>query len=260
MKGAIIFSVIFLILIMYGNIKYVNENFQERSKIIITKKKIRELDKSKTLDSIRIVTQQKSENTYVFIDSVVCTHKKLSNLYKIKSKIVTYVSSKYKVDTVILEISNKRTNKVQVIHVATGILYDSMYKNCDFVRSYSTGFNKKNSVVDNMFGDIVVADLNFDKREDIAVVRDAGGNGGPLYAYYFQSSSGVFEIDTFLSNNMPYFPIEINSADSILKNSYHCGATCVNSDVFTISSKTGNWYKCQFITSVVYADQTDKTD
>jgi hypothetical protein len=77
---------------------------------------------------------------------------------------------------------NKNHKLVQAITFYTEYLHGE--PECNHVRSYLTGKNEKSLVMDNDYGNLIVADFNFDKKDDIAIVKDAGGNGGPLYAFY----------------------------------------------------------------------------
>ena len=69
---------------------------------------------------------------------------------------------------VTVKIIKKETKKtIQMIHFGSGWLFDDAYNKCSDVRSYITGYNKKAMVQDSDFGSIIVADFNFDGKEDI---------------------------------------------------------------------------------------------
>jgi hypothetical protein len=70
--------------------------------------------------------------------------------------------------------------------------------------------------VENDYGDIVVADFNFDNKEDFAVKSEEGGNGGPLYNFYIQTNDRKFVLENYLSNTMQWFPFEIDKAEMTL--------------------------------------------
>ncbi|RZK32962.1 MAG: hypothetical protein EOO57_14255, partial [Hymenobacter sp.] len=94
----------------------------------------------------------------------------------------------------------------QAIRFTATHLFSTAYSNCGAVRSYSSGQNQQVAVEDNDYGDLVVADFNFDGRDDFATKLDSGGNGGPLYSFYLQKPSGQFELSTFLTEEMQFFP------------------------------------------------------
>lgn len=70
----------------------------------------------------------------------------------------------------------------------TSLLFYSNYftdpKNCV---SYSTSVHVFKQLVDNYAGDMVVADLDFDGRDDVAIVNDMGGNSVPHIVFLFSS-------------------------------------------------------------------------
>lgn len=66
------------------------------------------------------------------------------------------------------------------------------YTNGKNSRSYSTHFNTDKTVVDDDFGDVVVADLNFDGLGDFAVTYDHGADNGNHYYFYFQRPDHTF--------------------------------------------------------------------
>ena len=86
-----------------------------------------------------------------------------------------------------IKIFNKlKRIKVQTIHLESEfILKSKSFKECENDKSYSANINLESN--ENDFGDLIVADLNFDGKEDIAIKREEGGNGGPLYNFYIQS-------------------------------------------------------------------------
>ena len=81
---------------------------------------------------------------------------------------------------VYLNIYQKNSKIVQKIKFTSGDLYDA-FKSDSSARSYITGKNKNAEVDDCDFGDIVVADLNYDGKEDIAVKNNYTVDAGPTY-------------------------------------------------------------------------------
>jgi hypothetical protein len=149
----------------------------------------------------------------IFITSAIraqlCTHIRLSSAFTFTTKV-----ERIKLDTayrdscmIRISITNKRSGKtVQVIQYSSTFLYDDVFKKCTRVRSYSTGLHSKAEAPDNNYGDLVVADFNFDGKEDFAVIRESGVTQGPQYSFYIQSVSGIFNYDKYLSETMVYFP------------------------------------------------------
>ena len=107
--------------------------------------------------------------------------------------------------------------------------------------SYSTKFNSNMKVVDNYYGDIVVADLNFDGKEDIAVTNDSGGNGGTFYSYFTQADSNTFILDEFLTDSMSYFPTKINDGKRMRVTYAHAGVCGLGETVYQLDQKAKRW-------------------
>lgn len=140
-----------------------------------------------------------------------------------------------------LNISTKLTNKPpQLIRFYTGPLFSAAYQNCNAARSYSTGKNRDADATDNDYGDLIVADFNFDGRDDFAAKSESGGNAGPYYNYYVQLSSGEFVLDEFLTVEMQFFPDDISRTRRTLTTRVHAGADGLGETVFRLS-KAGKW-------------------
>ena len=117
-------------------------------------------------------------------------------------------------------------------------MFSSDFDICKDVRSYVTGFHAKTQAADNNFGNLIVTDLNFDGREDFAVKRGSGGNGGPFYDYYIQSRNGKFIRQNFLSDEMVFFPSKINKSRQMLTTYVHAGACALSEHIYQYRVKT----------------------
>ena len=114
-------------------------------------------------------------------------------------------------------IKSKEGNVMDSI-VTDSFFYEGRdYEAIQEVRSYVTRFNTKLPIVDDYYGYLVVADFNGDKLEDFAVMRSIESNAGPKYVFYIQGKDNQFEIDTFLTNAVAYFPDFINNGEIKLK-------------------------------------------
>jgi hypothetical protein len=76
----------------------------------------------------------------------------------------------FPIEVTIIDKASKK--KIQVISFKAIDLYPASFTKCNWVRSYSTGKNRNAIVRDTDFGDVVVADFNFDSREVIAIKSD----------------------------------------------------------------------------------------
>lgn len=140
----------------------------------------------------------------------------------------------------IIKVSDKKTNA----------LYDSLKQNISTLlladtlintRSYITGKDVNKEVQDNFFGRLVVADFNFDNREDFAVMNDVGASTGGIYTYYLQDANHKFKPDIFLSDTMSFFPDKIDPINKVLVNHVHANAYEMGESTYKLNAKTGRW-------------------
>jgi len=173
-----------------------------------------------------------------------CYHINLSKHFNIKLKVsrVSEADSFPLASTVLVYIIDQETNKeIQSIHIDAEYLFDDVFSNCTAVRSYVTGYNADADAMDNDYGDVVVANFNFDDREDLAVKYSSGGNGGPQYNYYIQTEQGGFKLNEFLTEQMIYFPTEIDAKRKRLINYVHANALGENMNVYAYNSAKRTW-------------------
>lgn len=173
-----------------------------------------------------------------------CFHTSLSNQFNIKVELKENTVKNPDFDSLYVKISitAKTGNVIQVIRKNPAWLWDNEFNNCSNIRSYSTLINQNKQAVDNDFGDLIVADLNFDGKDDFAIIYDSGGNSGPTYHFYIQQFNGKFQRNVFLSEEMAHFPSEINSKKMELKILTHTSANSVGERVFALNSKSDKWY------------------
>ncbi len=145
---------------------------------------------------------------------------------------------------VVLIADKAKKMPVQKIMLEAGFLYETAYQKCNAVRSYITEQGDDDLTSDEgENGDLIVVDLNFDGREDIAVKSDSGGASGPGYAFYLQDDKGHFIKDKYLSEEMYYFPWEINTKKKTLTTNVMATYTQVHRSVFKYEPATKQW-KC----------------
>lgn len=170
-----------------------------------------------------------------------CVHKNLSKDFDISVAITRFGDKPLDETQVNITIQKKSgEGKAQEIEFVSESLFEESYTSCDAVMSHTTGVNKDLKVIDNDYGDIVVADLNFDSREDLAIKREEGGNGGPLYFFYLQNKDGLFETDDFLTDKVVYFPFVIDAKKKRLITLVHANDYQMNETVFELKGKK-NW-------------------
>lgn len=143
---------------------------------------------------------------FTFSNAQNCIDFDLSNIYDFDTMLISKDKQDLGKAEIIIGIYDKtKLKKVQTIKIESEfILKSKSFKECRNNKKFSANtFLKSN---ENDFGDLIVADLNFDGKEDVAVKREEGGNGGPIYDFYIQSEDGQFILDKYLSTEMLYFP------------------------------------------------------
>lgn len=131
----------------------------------------------------------------------------LSVDYKFFETVETYQDSV----TIQVFVKNKRTNEsFDSIFLQSTDLNPILFTHCDSITSYSTNFNSDRKVVDGYYSNLIVADLNFDKKDDITIINNSAGYRGSHYSFYLQTKDNKFVIDRFLTDSMSCFPDNID--------------------------------------------------
>ncbi len=173
-----------------------------------------------------------------------CMHRDLSKRFDYKiTKTRKTDANGYGWDAKItIDIYNKSDGKLfQTISYKPENTFESTFKDCNNERSYITGKNEKAEIADNDYGDIVIADLNFDGKEDIAVKYNLPADIGPEYWYFVQTDKG-FKKDEYLSENMPFFP-ELIKPERHLLVSYVQPTAGTTIRQFRYNTTTKKWRK-----------------
>lgn len=188
------------------------------------------------------VDEQKRSDDSVFTSERVYSN--LSHQFNIKVffKRFSTIDTFHDSCIVKLVLSNKTADIVfDTIAVTSTSYFEDFFRDTSNVLSYATSVNSKKQIVDNYFGDIVVADLNFDNKDDVAVINDSGGNGGSFYSYFLQKDNEQFVLDKFLTDSMVFFPQKINKKSQNLITYVHAGACCMGEHVYSLNKLTNKW-------------------
>jgi hypothetical protein len=170
-----------------------------------------------------------------------CYHNDLSIFYDIKTKIKRVETNPDSCIITVAVIDKKTKDTIQIIRLTSNSLFADCFINCKSVRSYTTKKNLDSLVVDNDYGDLIIADFNFDGKEDIAIKNNSGGNGGPTYDFYTQNTHNHFDIDKFLTQKVGFFPCEINKKDYTLITHVHANAYQYCSTTYKHNKITNKW-------------------
>lgn len=174
------------------------------------------------------------KDTVVIKDSTVIKERFYDNLSHTHNYKLTYYEhykGKDDPDTHYWTIAvyNKKMKLVDSIIQPVNV-YFAGFIDFSSARSYATGINN-GEIRDNYAGDFVVADFNFDNRNDFAIINDMGGNGGTFYSYYLQQEKSKYVEDRFLSDSVTYFP-EINKNKQTLTTYVHAWSCGESEDIF----------------------------
>jgi hypothetical protein len=171
-----------------------------------------------------------------------CLQDKLSNQFDLAMSFYRYPDNSQN-DSCLVKvlINDKRTTEAIDSFSFASWYYSGATFRCENATSYTTGFNSNKEVVDNHPGDIVVADLNFDDKDDIALINDLTASSGPLYNYYIQDSTGRFKLDNYLTDSITFFPATIDRKNLRLTTFVWAGVCCVAKDVYQYDKTTKSW-------------------
>ena len=103
----------------------------------------------------------------------------------------TDLSMQFDIETSLIRIKNDKSAKkvMQTINYSSIHFSDKVFIDCNSVISYPAKKNDTLDIIDNYYGDLIVADFNFDNRDDFALIKDSGSNGGPFYDFYIQNKN-----------------------------------------------------------------------
>lgn len=172
-----------------------------------------------------------------------CEYSDLSNQFNITIDFTHYSSTKAFSDSCIinLRINDKSRQLLDTISFFSTAYMTQTLAECDSVRSYTTKLNSDKEVVDGYYGDLVVADLNFDDKDDIALINDSGGNGDPLYNYYMQTAGKKFVFDNYLTDSIKYFPDKIDNSKQQLITLTRAGNCCAARITYQYDVSKNQW-------------------
>ncbi len=181
------------------------------------------------------------------IDSIIyyeCNYKELSYTfdYKVKVKKMLNTIDYYDSSIVKIYIIDKNTNNfVDSVSFTSLFLTYNSFQDCNNVRSYISGKNETQIISDNNYGQLVIVDLNFDSKEDIAIIHDSGGSSGPHYSYFIQDQKNTFHLDQFLTDSVDFFPEEIDVKKMTLTTRVSSGAKWLSEREFHFNSNLNKW-------------------
>lgn len=172
-----------------------------------------------------------------------CQLSNLSNQFNLEVRFSRYPSRESVSDSGAVEIKiMEKSGKILDRLTTVSLLYsDNVFRTCDEVISYSTGVNIKKEIVNGQYGDLVIADFNFDGKDDIAVIKDAVSNSGSMYKFYVQDETKSFIPNNFLTDSVSYFPAKINRNTRTLT-ILVAGMTSVGEHIYEVAKDGKQWH------------------
>ena len=199
------------------------------------------ISKSKEVQSFISVKENVDSNS---VENIHCEFYRLSNRFNCSVDFTRHLNTSLMFDScyLVVKIVDKKSNcMVGSLRVFSDYYFDEVMKNCLNVVSYTTSFNLDFVIHENYFGDVIVCDLNFDGLEDLAVIRNSGGNGGSEYNFYIQSENSEFYLNDFLSDKMRFFPSKIDVRNKTITTLSHAGACCFSKRIFQRKNNSTSW-------------------
>ncbi|MDI9871924.1 FG-GAP repeat protein [Flectobacillus roseus] len=189
-------------------------------------------------------TRIEQNTKFILTETNNCEQTKLSYQFDILIDFKRYTDTKEKLDSCLLKIFIKdkvKKSTVDSFSIVSTFYVSGMFMSCDSMTSFTTNFNSDRKIVDNYFGDLVVVDINFDGKDDIAVINDSGGTGGPFYSYYTQTKDKKFIKDQYLTDSVTYFPDKIDKTKKRLTTLVVANAYSVGEHTYHLDRNSYKW-------------------
>lgn len=181
---------------------------------------------------------------FTVAQTLQCDHNDLSAQFDVNVDFVRLTDSIEQRDSSIVKLllTDKTSHApLDSLTVTSLFYYGDIFSHCDNTRSYTTHYNTGREVVDNYYGDIIVADLNFDQLDDIAVINDAGLTSGSLYTYFLQTPDKKFVCDRYLTDSIAYFPDVIDPVQRQLVTRTPAGVCCLDVHTYRLAPAGRQW-------------------
>jgi hypothetical protein len=198
--------------------------------------------KENKVESTKVISTQKKVTKGTAI-SIYRWHRNLSKEFDIELNFQWSGQQQYD-DTsqVRLHLWDKSGSRIlDSILLTTGYYFNSVFTDSNKVSSYSTKVHFEEEGWDNHFGDIVIADINFDGKDDIAIMKDGASNGGATYIFYTQEEKCSFSLNSYLTDTMRSFPSKIDKANRQLTTLVRASAVSVGEHVYQL--KGSKWFE-----------------
>ncbi|WP_276485516.1 XAC2610-related protein [Paraflavitalea pollutisoli] len=180
-----------------------------------------------------------------------CDQTRLSEQFDVAVNFVRLTDSIEQEDSCLVQllIRDKTSHAVLDSLTLSSIFYnDDVFAGCDNARSYTTRHQADREIYNGYQGDIIVADLNFDHLDDIAVISDVGFTSNALYHYFVQTTGRKFVADTYLTDSVAYFPEKIDPLRQQLVTRVPAGVCCLGIHTYQLGNANRQWQQIAYET------------
>lgn len=180
-----------------------------------------------------------------------CDQTHLSEQFDIAVNFVRLTDSIEQRDSCIVQLLVRDKTNHTVLDsfaISSNFYDDDVFAGCDNARSYSTGYQTDQGHYNGYHGDIIIADLNFDHLDDIAIISDVGFTSNALYHYFVQTTGRKFVTDNFLTDSVAYFPEKIDPLRQQLVTRVPAGVCCLGVHTFQLGNANRQWQQIAFET------------
>jgi hypothetical protein len=197
-------------------------------------------------------TNDPIKDSVVVVDSMLeekgiikqCIYTKLSEKYNYEIKNIQRCdSSDLDCENIAIVIIRDKKTLAVVDSVNTTLSWqfeDVFTKPEERSKSFFTKFNLDALIENGDFGDFIVADFNFDNKEDFAIIYDSGASSGATYNFFIQGSNYKMYLNTFLTDTLRVFPDQFYPKTKRLKSETRSG-TCWHFETIYQLKNTSDW-------------------
>ncbi|GAB3518667.1 XAC2610-related protein [Emticicia fontis] len=173
-----------------------------------------------------------------------CSYTNLSKEFDIKVFLKRFKVEDSPFDSCIVDLTlfdKQNHQKIDILEFTSSYFWPDFFQNCNKGVYYSTNVDIENGKSDENYpGDIIIADLNFDGKEDIAVIQSFGATTGGYYIFYLQKFK-KFVLDEYLTYTVGHFPTKTNKYKRTLTTYQHANARYLGEQIYFLDKKTNKW-------------------
>lgn len=177
---------------------------------------------------------------FKIVHKPLCRYTKLSEEFDFALSVDMDVNNDNDCVYAYINIISKATNtSIQKIRFKYEDRFPSSFYDCN-ARSFATRYNLDAVNDSGYLGDMVVGDLNFDNREDFALLWNYGAHSS-YYRYYIQYDTGHFVFNKYLTNKLESFPTKFDTINHTFEVDNIVGAWGYNLNAYKFDSEVNKF-------------------